>query len=287
MTKFTVACVQMNSGREIAPNIETARSLVRRARDMGADFITTPENVTLLDRSRKQLLQKARPESDHPAIPAFRDMARETGAWLLAGSLTIKLNDEQTANRSYLFDPSGNAVAQYDKIHMFDVDLKGGDSYRESATFRPGGDAVLAPTPWGLLGMTVCYDVRFAYLYRALAHAGASFLSIPAAFTEFTGRAHWHVLLRARAIETGCFVIAPAQSGLHEDGRRTYGHSLVIAPWGEVLADGGEGVGVVTAVIDTTRIEEARGMVPALTHDKTFRGPPTPVVSGKTQASGD
>jgi predicted amidohydrolase len=287
MTKFTVACVQMNSGREIAPNIETARTLVRRARDMGADFITTPENVTLLDRSRKQLLQKARPESDHPAIPAFRDMARETGAWLLAGSLTIKLNDEQTANRSYLFDPSGNAVAQYDKIHMFDVDLKGGDSYRESATFRPGGEAVLAPTPWGLLGMTVCYDVRFAYLYRALAHAGASFLSVPAAFTEFTGRAHWHVLLRARAIETGCFVIAPAQSGLHEDGRRTFGHSLVIAPWGEVLADGGEGVGVVTAVIDTTRIEEARGMVPALTHDKTFKGPPTPVVSGKAQASGD
>jgi predicted amidohydrolase len=287
MTKFTVACVQMNSGREIAPNIETTRTLVRRARDMGADFITTPENVTLLDRSRKQLLQKARPESDHPAIPAFRDMARETGAWLLAGSLTIKLNDEQTANRSYLFDPSGNAVAQYDKIHMFDVDLKGGDSYRESATFRPGGEAVLAPTPWGLLGMTVCYDVRFAYLYRALAHAGASFLSVPAAFTEFTGRAHWHVLLRARAIETGCFVIAPAQSGLHEDGRRTFGHSLVIAPWGEVLADGGEGVGVVTAVIDTTRIEEARGMVPALTHDKTFKGPPTPVVSGKAQASGD
>jgi predicted amidohydrolase len=287
MTKFTVACVQMNSGREIAPNIETARTLVRRARDMGADFITTPENVTLLDRSRKQLLQKARPESDHPAIPAFREMARETGAWLLAGSLTIKLDDEQTANRSYLFDPSGNAVAQYDKIHMFDVDLKGGDSYRESATFRPGGEAVLAPTPWGLLGMTVCYDVRFAYLYRALAHAGASFLSVPAAFTEFTGRAHWHVLLRARAIETGCFVIAPAQSGLHEDGRRTFGHSLVIAPWGEVLADGGEGVGVVTAVIDTTRIEEARGMVPALTHDKTFKGPPTPVVSGKAQASGD
>ncbi|MFO0998405.1 MAG: carbon-nitrogen hydrolase family protein [Alphaproteobacteria bacterium] len=287
MTKFTVACVQMNSGRELAPNIEAARTLVRRARDMGADFITTPENVTLLDRSRKQLLAKARPESDHPAIPAFSEMARETGAWLLAGSLTIKLNEEQTANRSYLFDPSGSAVAQYDKIHMFDVDLKGGDSYRESATFRPGGEAVLAPTPWGLLGMTVCYDVRFAYLYRALAHAGASFLSVPAAFTEFTGRAHWHVLLRARAIETGCFVIAPAQSGLHEDGRRTYGHSLVIAPWGEILADGGEGVGVVTAVIDTSRIEEARGMVPALTHDRTYKGPSKPVVSGKAQASGD
>lgn len=287
MTKFTVACVQMNSGREIAPNIEAARTLVHRARDMGADFIATPENATLLDRSRKQLLAKARPEADHPAIPAFSAMARETGAWLLAGSLTIKLNEEQTANRSYLFDPSGNAVAQYDKIHMFDVDLKGGDSYRESATFRPGGEAVLAPTPWGLLGMTVCYDVRFAYLYRALAHAGASFLSVPAAFTEFTGRAHWHVLLRARAIETGCFVIAPAQCGLHEDGRRTYGHSLVVAPWGEVLADGGEGVGVVTAVIDTSRIEEARGMVPALTHDKTFKGPSKPVVSGKVRASGD
>ena len=287
MTSFTVACVQTNTGLEMEPAIAALRPMVSRAREMGADFITTPENVTLVDRSRKRMLAKVRTEADHPAIPAFQEMAREAGAWLLAGSLTIKLDDEHVANRSYLFDAQGAVVARYDKIHMFDVDLKGGDSYRESATVRSGGEAVIAPTPWGLLGMTVCYDLRFAALYRALAHAGASFLTVPAAFTAFTGKAHWHVLLRARAIETGCFVIAPAQVGTHEDGRETYGHSLVVAPWGEVLLDGGDQVGVTTAVIDTARIEEARGMVPSLTHDRAFKTPRPATVDGKARAAGD
>lgn len=287
MTSFTVACVQTNTGLEMEPAIAALRPMVSRAREMGADFITTPENVTLVDRSRKRMLAKVRAEADHPAIPAFQEMARETGAWLLAGSLTIKLDDEHVANRSYLFDAQGAVVARYDKIHMFDVDLKGGDSYRESATVRSGGEAVIAPTPWGLLGMTVCYDLRFAALYRALAHAGASFLTVPAAFTAFTGKAHWHVLLRARAIETGCFVIAPAQVGTHEDGRETYGHSLVVAPWGEVLLDGGDQVGVTTAVIDTARIEEARGMVPSLTHDRAFKTPRPATVDNKARAAGD
>lgn len=287
MTSFTVACVQTNTGLEMEPSIAALRPMVLRAREMGADFITTPENVTLLDRSRKRMLAKVRTEADHPAIPAFQAMARETGAWLLAGSLTIKLDDEHVANRSFLFDAEGSVVARYDKIHMFDVDLKGGDSYRESATVRSGGEAVIAPTPWGLLGMTVCYDLRFAALYRALAHAGASFLTVPAAFTAFTGKAHWHVLLRARAIETGCFVIAPAQVGKHEDGRETYGHSLVVAPWGEVLLDGGDQVGVTTAVIDTARVDEARGMVPSLTHDRPFKTPRPATVDGKARAAGD
>ncbi len=285
MTKFTVGLVQTNTGLEMAPAIAALRPLVRQARERGADFIATPETALMVDRKRTRMLGKARAERDHPGIPAFAEMARETGAWLLAGSLTIKLDGEHVANRSYLFDPTGAAVATYDKIHMFDVDLKGGDSYRESATVRSGTSGVLAPTPWGLMGLTVCYDLRFAHLYRALAHAGASFLTVPACFTRFTGEAHWHVLLRARAIETGCFVIAPAQVGKHEDGRETYGHSLVVAPWGEVLADGGEEVGVTVAEIDTARVGEARSMVPALAHDRPFANPAPVVIRGALNAA--
>ncbi len=191
--------------------------------------------------------------------------------WLLIGSLSIKLEPTKAANRSFLFDPQGRIAARYDKIHMFDVEIPDGQSYRESATFRPGEEAVTADLPWGKLGLSICYDMRFPYLYRSLAHAGASFLAVPAAFTEFTGRAHWHVLLRARAIETGCFVFAPAQCGTHVADRRTYGHSLVVAPWGEVLADAGEEPGVITAHIDPARVTEARRMVPALSHDKPLK----------------
>ena len=200
--------------------------------------------------------------------PFFAELARETGAWILGGTLHVLLDDGRAANRSYLFDAGGRVVASYDKIHMFDVTLKDGESYRESATFRPGERAVVAASPWGGIGMTVCYDVRFAYLYRALAQAGASILTVPAAFTVPTGRAHWHTLLRARAIETGCFVVAPAQTGSHDQGRQTYGHSLLIAPWGEVLADAGTDVGFITADLDLDRVAEARGMVPSLTHDR-------------------
>ena len=273
MTVFTAACIQTTTVTDIDRNLDLLRPMIRQAAEAGANFITMPENATMLDRKRVAILDKAREEADHPAIPFMAEMARETGAWLLAGSLTIRLSDEQVANRSFLFDPSGVVAARYDKIHMFDVDLASGERYRESSYVRSGEEAVLASTPWGLLGMTVCYDLRFAALYRALAQGGASFLTVPAAFTHFTGKAHWHVLLRARAIETGCFVIAPAQTGTHEDGRKTYGHSLIVAPWGEVLADAGEAPGVITAEIDLAKVEEARGMVPALRHDREFIKP--------------
>ena len=273
-SRFTAACVQVNSGTEIAPNLAAAGDLVRRARDRGADLIALPETVTAIVFGRRQTLERARPEDSHPGIPFFADLARETGATLLVGSMSIGLpGGEQVANRSFLFAPAGTIVARYDKMHMFDVDLAGGESYRESATYRPGEKAVLAPTPWGGLGMTICYDLRFAYLYRALAQSGAKILSVPAAFTRKTGRAHWHVLLRARAIETGCFVIAPAQTGTHDQGRETFGHSLIVAPWGEVLADAGEEVGVVTAEIDMGRVAEARAAVPALSHDRPVAAP--------------
>ena len=270
---FTAASVQVNAGPEIGPNLEAAGTLVRRARDAGADFITMPENVSLIVQGRAKVLARVRPESDHPALPYFQELARETGAWLLVGSLGILLEDGRVANRSFLIDGAGGIQARYDKIHMFDVDLPGGESYRESATFRPGKRAVLAETPWGGLGLTICYDLRFAHLFRTLAQSGAGIITVPAAFTAPTGRAHWHILLRARAIETGCFVIAPAQCGVHDEGRLTYGHSLIVGPWGEILAEAGEEPGVITARIDMARVAECRGMVPALRHDRAFTGP--------------
>ena len=270
---FTAACVQVSAGPEIGPNLEAAATLVRRARDAGADFITLPENVSLIVQGRAKVLARVRPEADHPALPWFRELARETGAWLLVGSLGILLEDGRVANRGFLIDSGGEIQARYDKIHMFDVDLPNGESYRESATFRPGERAVIGQTPWGGLGMTICYDLRFAHLFRALAQGGAGIITVPAAFTAPTGRAHWHTLLRARAIETGCFVIAPAQCGVHDEGRLTYGHSLIIGPWGEILAEAGEQPGVITARMDMARVAECRAMVPALRHDRAFTGP--------------
>jgi predicted amidohydrolase len=274
--KFTAACVQMTSEREFEPNIKAASDLVRRARDAGATFILTPEITAMLEPKREQHLAKAKAEAENPALAAFRELAKETGAWLLIGSIAIKLEEKRLANRSFLLTPEGEIAARYDKIHMFDIDLKNGETYRESALYRPGDTPVLAELPWGMLGMTVCYDVRFAYLYRTLAQAGADFLAIPAAFTVPTGKAHWHVLQRARAIETACFVLAPAQWGEHAEGRKTYGHSLIVDPWGEVLADAGEGVGFVTAEIDPARIAEARQIVPALRHDRPLSAPQMP-----------
>jgi len=275
---FKVACIQLNAARDIAPNIAAASALIRDAKAQGAQFILAPENTGMIEPKRPQMLEKAKPEAEHPALPAFSALAAELGVWLLIGSLQIKLDAATCANRSFLFDDGGRIVARYDKIHMFDVDLKGGESYRESKTFRPGDRAVIADTPWGKVGLTVCYDLRFAYLYRALAQAGASFLTVPSAFTVPTGQAHWHTLLRARAIETGSFVFAPAQCGEHAEGRKTYGHSLIVAPWGEVLADGGEEPGVITADIDPAKVAEARAMIPALTHDRRFDGPAAPTV---------
>ncbi len=272
--RVTVACIQVSAGRDVEPNIASLGNLVRRARDAGAEFILTPENVLMLEPKREPKFAKAEDETHPKAIAAFQDLARETGAWLLAGSLAVKVpGEDRLANRSYLFDPEGQIVQRYDKIHMFDVNLANGESYKESSQFRPGSKAVLAETPWGRLGMTVCYDLRFPALYRALAQAGARLISIPSAFTVPTGEAHWHTLLRARAIETGCFVLAPAQTGTHAEGRRTYGHSLIVDPWGRVLADGGEDTGFVTAELDLSRIDEARAMVPSLGHDRVWTGP--------------
>jgi predicted amidohydrolase len=279
--RLKAACIQFTAGREIGPNIERLLPLMRRARAAGADLIALPENATMIEPIAAQSIAKALPEEAHPALPAFRALARETGAWLLAGSLTIRLDGNKVANRSLLLDGEGEVVGRYDKLHLFDVTLRNGEAYRESDTVRPGGRAVLAPTPWGLLGMTVCYDVRFPELYRRLAQAGAAFITVPSAFTRQTGGAHWHVLLRARAIETGCYVLAPAQCGVHAEGRKTYGHSLIVDPWGEVLADGGEDEGFVIAELDTAKVEEARRMIPSLQHDRAFEGPARPTVAGK------
>ncbi len=273
---FTAACLQLNSAREAAPNIAATGDLVRRARERGAQLIMTPEVSDMIEPKRQLRLEKAQTEAEHAMLAAFRDLARETEAWLLLGSIVVRRpDDERLANRSFLIAPSGEIAQRYDKIHMFDVELAGGESYRESNAFRPGERAVLAPLPWGVLGMTVCYDLRFPQLYRDLAQAGAEFLSIPSAFTVPTGRAHWQVLMRARAIETGAFVFAPAQWGEHAEGRKTYGHSLIVAPWGEVLAEAEDGVGFITAEIDPAKVAEARRSVPSLKHDRAYTRPPS------------
>ena len=272
---FTAACVQLTSGREPAENIAAASALIRQAKAAGADLVLTPETTNMMEPRGRLIRDKALPEAEDPSVAAFRDLAAELGIWLQIGSFVLRGAAGKAVNRSILFGPDGTIAARYDKIHMFDVDIPDGQSYRESNSFVPGDRAVVADLPWGRLGLSVCYDLRFAPLYRALAHAGADFLSVPAAFTRFTGQAHWHVLLRARAIETGCFVFAPAQCGTHAEGRQTYGPSLIVAPWGEVLADGGAEPGVVVAEIDPARVQDARRMVPALSHDRPFTAPKT------------
>ncbi len=271
MTTFTAACVQLNSRRDLAENLPTIRDLILQAADKGADFITLPECSGAMEPIAERSRANTPTEDKHAGLPLVSGLARDKRVWILVGSFGIKLPSGKIANRSYLFDPNGAVVTTYDKIHMFDVELGDGQTYRESATYEPGTCGVVADLPWGRLGLSICYDVRFAYLYRALAHAGAEFLTVPAAFTQVSGEAHWHVLLRARAIETGCYVIAPAQSGTHAEGRQTYGHSLIVDPWGTVLVDGGVEVGMVTAQIDSAQVAEARRKIPALTHDREVR----------------
>jgi predicted amidohydrolase len=267
---FKAACVQNCAGTETAPNLAECAAFTREAAGLGAQLIILPEYFTGLDIRGHLLIPEAFAEAEHPALPLFADLARDLGAWILLGSLAIKAGPERIFNRAYLLDPAGEITARYDKIHLFDVDLADGESYRESATIAPGAAGVVAPLPWGGLGLSICYDLRFAYFYRALAQAGADFLTVPAAFTRTTGEVHWHVLVRARAIETGCFVFAPCQSGVHAGGKATYGHSLIVDPWGKVLADGGDDPGVVVAEIDPTAVARARAMIPALQHDRTF-----------------
>ncbi len=271
--RFTAACVQITSGPDPAANLGAASVLVREARAAGAALIATPEVSNVMGLRRREVAALARPESEDSSVAGYRNLAAETGAWLLVGSLVLRAGPDKLVNRSLLIDPQGAIAARYDKIHMFDVEIPDGQSYRESRAYQAGGRAVTAALPWGRLGMTVCYDMRFPYLYRALAKAGGDFLSIPSAFTRFTGQAHWHVLLRARAIETGCFVIAPAQCGEHPGERETYGHSLIVAPWGEVLGDGGTAPGITLAEIDPAEVAKARAMIPALDHDRPFAAP--------------
>jgi deaminated glutathione amidase len=268
---FRVGLVQMTSGRDVAKNLAEASKLVRDAVKAGAQYVQTPEVTTLIENDHARLFVATRPEDGNPALAHFQALARELKIWLHIGSMGIAVAPDKIANRSYLISPTGIVTARYDKIHMFDVDLAGGETYKESRNFKPGDKAVVADLPWGPLGLTICYDMRFPVLYRVLAHGGAKFISVPAAFTVPTGKAHWHALLRARAIETQCFVFAAAQAGKHETGRLTYGHSLIISPWGEVLAEGdGETASVVTADIDVRLVDDARSKVPSLMHDREF-----------------
>ena len=267
---FTAAMVQMRTGLLPEPSLEQGIKLIREATAQGADYVLTPEVSNMMQLNRKALFEHLATEEDDHSLKAYRALAKELKIHLHIGSLALRFSPEKAVNRSFLIGPDGNVLASYDKIHMFDIDLPGGESYRESANYQPGETAVISDLPWGRIGLTICYDVRFPALYRALAETGASFLTVPSAFTRKTGEAHWHMLLRARAIETGCFVFAAAQAGLHENKRETFGHSLIVAPWGEILAEGGVEPGVFLAEIDPAKVETARKTVPSLQHGRRF-----------------
>jgi predicted amidohydrolase len=273
------ALLQLSSSDDPKANLAVTLSMMDAAIADGAKFILTPEVTNCVSGSRTHQNAVLHPEESDPTLAGLRARAAEAGVWLLIGSLALKTRDPdgRFANRSFLIGPDGEIVARYDKIHMFDVDVSPEETYRESDGFRPGDRAVLADMPLGKLGMTVCYDVRFPHLHRALAQAGATVLTVPAAFSHVTGAAHWEVLLRARAIETGCFVLAPAQTGIHAATtgrtRQTHGHSMIVAPWGEVLADGGVEPGIVMVDLDPDAVAQARRRVPSLRHDRAFDGP--------------
>jgi predicted amidohydrolase len=257
---------------------------VREAAGLGAQFAQTPEMTSLVERERAALFEKIGPEESDPTLAALREVARERRIMIQIGSIAVRAGDK-VANRAFLIDPAGEVVASYDKIHLFDVDLPSGERWRESATYTGGERAVLAETPWGLIGLTICYDVRFPALYRALAENGAAFLTAPACFTKQTGEAHWHVLHRARAIETGSFMISAAQAGRHEAGRDTFGHSLIVDPWGRVLAEAGTEPGVILAEIDVGLVEDARARIPTLQHARPFRVEVAPAASARVHAA--
>ncbi|MFZ1193178.1 MAG: carbon-nitrogen hydrolase family protein [Pseudolabrys sp.] len=267
---FSAAMIQMRSSLTPGANIDDAVRMIGEAKAAGVDYVLTPEMTNILAAKREQLFAVIAEEESDNALATLRELARQFGIYIHIGSLAIRISHDRAANRSFLIDPKGDIAARYDKIHMFDVDLAGGESYRESRNYRPGDSAVLADLPWGRLGLTICYDLRFPALYRALAEAGATMLSIPSAFTKQTGDAHWHVLLRARAIENGCFVFAAAQGGKHENGRDTYGHSLIVDPWGRIIAEGGTEPGVVMARIDPAEVTKARARIPSLQHGRRF-----------------
>ena len=266
-----IALVQMRSSTELARNVKSAEALVREAAATGAVYVQTPEVSNIFDPDKERLKAVIATEAADPLVRRFAELAKELNIHLHAGSVAVKAGDGRIANRSLVFAPDGNIVARYDKIHLFDIDLPNGESYRESATYAPGETAVLADLPFGKIGLCICYDVRFPRLANAYANAGASVLTYPAAFTVPTGQAHWHVLLRARAIETGSFVLTAAQGGDHDGGKSTYGHSLVISPWGEILAEAGSEPCVITAEIDPEESRLARQRIPALKNARDFR----------------
>lgn len=275
--RLDVALIQTRTPATAAAGLAHVEPLIRQAAAGGAKLILTPEGTNFLEQRRGLRDAALSTEDADVAVLGLRALANELGVWLLIGSVIVRSDtpgDDRAANRSLLVDPTGAVMARYDKLHVFDVDLPGGETYRESASVRPGVGATVAETPWGRLGLSICYDVRFPQLYRALAKAGASMIAVPAAFTRPTGEAHWETLLRARAIETGAFVLAPAQGGTHEDGRRTWGRSTVVGPWGEIVAklDHDE-PGVLHAVLDLRAVETARASVPALRHDRDFAAP--------------
>lgn len=267
---FRAACIQNTAGRDVKTNIAWVSGRIDEAADAGADFIALPETVGLIEPVNAQIPALIYSETDDIGLAAFREKAKSQGVTILVGSQLIRLDDNRIVNRCFLINSNGDVKARYDKLHMFDIQLANGESYLESEMIAPGDRAVITDTPWGKLGLSICYDLRFAALYRALAQNGAQIVTIPAAFTQTTGKAHWHILVRARAIETGCYVIAPNQCGHHADKRYSYGHSLIVDPWGEVLADGGTEPGIVYADIDLSRVDQARSRIPALKNDRAF-----------------
>ncbi len=267
---FRAALVQLRAGRSVAANTDLAAKFIRDAKSQGADYVQTPEQTSLMELDRKSLFGSITEEAHDTSLAAFQELARELKIHLHIGSLAIRVSPEKAANRAFFIGPDGEILGRYDKIHMFDVNLPNGESYRESNTYRPGETAVVVPTPLAMFGLTICYDLRFPALFRALAEAGAHVMTVPAAFTKTTGEAHWHLLLRARAVETGSFVLAAAQGGKHENGRDTYGHSIAIDPWGRVIAEAGIEPGVTMAEIDLGLVAEARAKIPALDHGRRF-----------------
>jgi predicted amidohydrolase len=267
---FKAAMIQMRSGLQPGANVNAAVRYIGDAKSAGAEYVLTPEMTNILAANREQLFAVVVEEEADASLATLREVARKLGIYVHIGSLAIRISPDRAANRSFLIDPKGDILARYDKIHMFDVDLAGGESYRESRNYRPGELAVLADLPWGRLGLTVCYDLRFPALYRALAEAGATMLAIPSAFTKQTGEAHWHALIRSRAIENGCFVFAAAQGGRHENGRDTFGHSLIVDPWGRIIAEGGTEPGVIVAEINPAEVAGARARIPSLQHGRRF-----------------
>jgi predicted amidohydrolase len=267
---FKAACVQNSATPDVDHDIGVLTRLVHKAAGQGAKLVALPEYCAGLATEGIRVLPVARPEAEHPVLPAMSALATELSVWLLIGSIGVKADDGRTINRSYMLKPDGSIAARYDKIHLFDVDLGPGKVYRESATIAPGGEAVISPCVEGTIGLSICYDLRFAHLYRSLAKAGAEMLATPAAFTKVTGEAHWHVLQRARAIENGAYVIAPCQYGTLSGGGQCFGHSLIVDPWGRVLADGGEDEGVIVADIDLDLVRQTRSRIPSLKHDRPF-----------------